>query len=265
MHAVDSTKGKCAQEWAQTTGRHETLQRIQRLLQRPRAEQCCLDYGPEGPGLQAAAPASDRGGENLARRIKHTLGCVSPQEPRDDGALDLMVRMTSGVRSPLVATACRPLCPSSPPQVGKRRLAVAELLARHSSKELEEGSVCHSNGSVTSASPRSSQSACLTSCCQEPKESSGGMRGLMPRGMTRQNNIYPSGCVPKIELTKSGEPTPKKEKKKKRQKGYLEPPIWKYKEAKEEKKREKKKQEKEKEEQDKKVKESKRISKKKGH
>ncbi len=39
---------------------------------------------------------------------------------------------------------------------------------------------------------------------------------------------------------------PKKPKKKKLTKGYLEPPIWKYKEAKEEKKKEKKKKEQEK-------------------
>ncbi|CAL8275268.1 unnamed protein product [Boreogadus saida] len=268
INALDLSRGRGLKDWVAKTGRFETLNRLRRLQAHPLAEQFCESYVPEWPELRhlvAKATATKSARQKLGQKIKDTFTITFPHDPQDNGVMDHLVRITTSLHSPLVATACRPLCPTSPPEIGKRRLAVAELLTRHSSKELEEGSVCHSNGSVTSASPRSSHSACLTSCCQEPKESSGGMRGLMPRGMTRQNNIYPSGCVPKIELTKSGEPTPKKEKKKKRQKGYLEPPIWKYKEAKEEKKREKKKQEKEKEEQDKKVKESKRVSKKKGH
>lgn len=73
-----------------------------------------------------------------------------------------------------------------------------------------------------------------------------GVRKFVPRSMARRNSVFPAGCIPQINVTKSGEPTPKKEKKKKRNKGYLEPPIWKYKEAKEERKKEKKKSEQEK-------------------
>ncbi|XP_030231342.1 photoreceptor ankyrin repeat protein [Gadus morhua] len=245
MHAVDSTKGKCAQEWAQTTGRHETLQRIQRLLQRPRAEQCCLDYGPEGPGLQAAAPASDRGGENLARRIKHTLGCVSPQEPRDDGALDLMVRMTSGVRSPLVATACRPLCPSSPPQVGKRRLAVAELVLMHTEEVLRDGAVSHSDAPESPDASCSSSEVLPTVSCTRDGERRGSIlslastrvSALLPRGLARRNSVAPAGSIPDISVSRSGEETPKKENLTVNQNGYLEPPTWKYNKRKKPKKK----------------------------
>lgn len=71
---------------------------------------------------------------------------------------------------------------------------------------------------------------------------------FVPRSMARRNSVFPSGCIPKINVDRPSEATPKKEKKKKKKdKGYLEPPKWKYKEIKEEKKKEKKKAEKEKE------------------
>lgn len=133
---------------------------------------------------------------------------------------------------------------------------------------MEKSTVSHSNDSITSPSPTvvSETSVSLMSCCQhaDRRESmpSAGLRGFTLRSMAHRNSIFPSGCIPKIEVTKSGEPTPKKEKKKKRQKGYLEPPVWKYKEAKEEKKKEKREQEKEKG-QEKKSKRSKHISSKK--
>ncbi|CAL8335664.1 unnamed protein product [Lota lota] len=241
MHAVDSSKGRCAQEWAQTTGRHETFQRIQRLMQRPRAEQCCLSYGPEGPGLPAGA-ASDRAGETLARRVQHTFGCVAPQEPGDDGALDLMVRMTSGVRSPLVATGCRPLCPSSPPQVGKRRLAVAELVRIHTEEVLRSAAVSHGGGEASC-----SHSEVLPSVSGSRAE--GQRRGsilslastrvsaLLPRGLGRRNSVAPACCVPHINISRSGEDTPTKDNQTSNQNGYLEPPTWKYNKRKKTKKK----------------------------
>lgn len=61
--------------------------------------------------------------------------------------------------------------------------------------------------------------------------------------------MFPSGCIPKIDVIRPTEATPKKEKKKKKKdKGFLEPPMWRYKEIKDEKKKEKKKAEKEKQE-----------------
>ncbi|CAL8366713.1 unnamed protein product [Lota lota] len=269
INAMDLSRGRGLKDWVLKTGRFETLNRLRRLQAHPLAEQFCESYVPEWPDLRhlvARAAVSKTTSQKLSQKIKDTFTITFPHDPRDNGVMDHLVRITTSIHSPLVATGCRPLCPTSPPEIGKRRLAVAELLARHSSEELEEGSVCHSNGSVTSALHRSSRSVCLTSCCQEHRESTmSSMRSFMPRSMIRQNNIFPSGFVPRIEVTRSGEPTPKKEKKKKKQKGYLEPPIWKYKEAKEEKKKEKKKQETEKEEHDKRFKESKRKSKKKSH
>ncbi|XP_039460051.1 photoreceptor ankyrin repeat protein [Oreochromis aureus] len=256
VNAVDLVHGKGLKDWALRTGRFETLNRLRRLQTRPIAEQFCESYIPEWPELKllvAKATAAKTAGQKLRQRLKDSLSFSFPHDPQDNGVMDHMVRMTTGIHSPLIATGCRPLCPTSPPEIGKRRFAVPELLNKHSSKELEESTVSHSNGSITSASPVSATSVSLTSCCQdsERRQSSptGGMKSFMPRSMAHRNSIFPSGCIPKIEVTKSGERTPKKEKKKKRQKGYLEPPVWKYKEAKEEKKREKKQQEKEKEEQ----------------
>ncbi|XP_022597514.1 ankyrin repeat domain-containing protein 33B-like [Seriola dumerili] len=269
MNAMDLVQGRGLKDWVLRTGSFETLRRLRRLQARPIAQQFCESYVPEWPELEqlvAKATADKTASQKLRQRLKDTLTFSFPQDPQDNGVMDHMVRMTTGIHSPLIATGCRPLCPTSPPEIGKRRFAVPELLEKHSSKELEESTVSHSNGSITSASPSivSATSVSLTSCCQDSarRESlvSGGVRSFIPRGMAHRNSIFPSGCIPKIEVTKSGEPTPKKEKKKKRQKGYLEPPIWKYKEAREEKKKEKKRQENEKEN-EKKSKGSKRSSK----
>ncbi|KAK1902101.1 Photoreceptor ankyrin repeat protein [Dissostichus eleginoides] len=75
---------------------------------------------------------------------------------------------------------------------------------------------------------------------------------FIPRSMARKNCVFPSGCIPKIDIVRPSNATPKKEKKKKKkEKGFLELPKWRYKEIKDEKKKEKKKAEKEKAEKDK--------------
>ncbi|XDV35618.1 hypothetical protein PO909_005527 [Leuciscus waleckii] len=243
VNAVDTNRGKCARDWALKTGRFDTLTRLRHLVLHPTAEQFCETYVPEWPNLKllvSKATANKSAGQKLTHHLKSTFGFSFPRDPQENGVMDHMVRMTTSLHSPLIATATRPLCPSSPPQVGKRRLAVAELMQKHSEKQLEESSVCHRNSSVSFISPSI-----------HSLESS-GMRTFIPRSVaSRRNSVLPSGCIPQIKVTKSSEPTPKKAKKNKKQKGYLEPPKWKYKEAKEEKKKEKKalkeKEEKEKE------------------
>ncbi|XP_042350814.1 photoreceptor ankyrin repeat protein [Plectropomus leopardus] len=261
INAVDSTKGKCARDWALKTGRYETLQRLRRLNLRPKAEQFCESYVPEWPELKervAKAMAEKSATEKITQRIKNTFAFRFPRDPQDNGALDHMVRITTSVHSPLISTGCRPLCPTSPPEVGKRRMAVPELTEKHTYKELEESSVCHSNGSVSHIIPTiHSAESISTTCCAET-ERRGSILSLastkvatafIPRSMARRNSIFPSGCIPKIDVSRPTEATPKKEKKKKKKKDkrFLEPPKWKYKEAREEKKRaEKEKAEKEK-------------------
>lgn len=255
---MDVVQGRNLKDWVLRTGGFETIKRVRRLQTHRIAEQFCESYVPEWPELKqlvAKATAPQTAGQKLRQRLKDRLSFRFPQDPQDNGVMDIMVRMTTSIHSPLIVTGCHPLCPSSPPEIGKRRFAVPELLEKYCRKDLEESTVSHNNGSVTSPPPTavSPTSVSLTSCCQdsECRESmvTGGLRNFIPRSMAHRNSIFPSGCIPKIEVTKSSEATPKKEKKKKRQKGYLEPPVWKYKEAREEKKREKRQQqEKEKEE-----------------
>lgn len=257
MNAMDLVKGRNLKEWVLKTGGFETFKRVRRLQTRPIGEQFCVSYVPEWPDLKQLvekATATKTATQKLRQRLIDRFSFSFPHDPEDNGVMDHMVRMTTSIHSPLIATGCHPLCPSSPPVVGKQRFAVPELLEKYSFKEVVESTVSHNKGSVMSASPTtvSATSVSLTSCCQNSDHrdsigggggGSGGMRGLMPFSVAHRNSIFPSECIPKIEVTKSSGPTPKKEKKKKRQKGYLEPPIWKYKEAKEEKKREKRQKE----------------------
>ncbi|XP_008294318.1 ankyrin repeat domain-containing protein 33B [Stegastes partitus] len=272
IHAVDSTKGKCARDWALKTGRYETLHRLRRLNLRPKAEQFCESYVPEWPELQervAKATAQKTPTEKITQRLKNTFGFRLPRDPQDNGVLDHMVRITTSVHSPLISTGCHPLCPTSPPEIGKRRLAVPELVKKHSHKDLEESSVCHSNGSVSHIMPTiHSAESIATTCCADT-DRRGSILSLastkvaatfIPRSMARRNSVFPSGCIPKIDISRPSEATPKKEKKKKKDRGFLEPPKWKYKEIREEKKKKEKKEEKEKEKkQKKKEKESKKA------
>ncbi|CAG07422.1 unnamed protein product [Tetraodon nigroviridis] len=240
INAMDLVKGRNLKDWVLKTGGFETFKRVRRLQARPIGEQFCMSYVPEWPDLKqlvAKATATKTATQKLRQRLKDGFSFSFPHDPEDNGVMDHMVRMTTSIHSPLIATGCHPLCPSSPPEIGKQRFAVPELLEKYSCKEAEESTVSHNKGSVTSASPTavSATSVSLTSCCQNSghRDSTagsggGGMRGLMPRSVAHRNSIFPSGCIPKIEVTKSSGPTPKKEKKKKRQKGYLEPPVWKF-------------------------------------
>ncbi|KAM7402015.1 hypothetical protein PAMP_017289 [Pampus punctatissimus] len=274
IHAVDSTKGKCAQDWALKTGRYETLYRLRRLKMRPKAEQFCESYVPEWPELKelvAKATAEKSAREKITHRIKSTFGFRFPRDPQDNGVLDHMVRITTSVHSPLISTGCRPLCPTSPPEMGKRRLAVPELVKKHPEKELEEHSVCHSNGSVSHIVPSIHSAESITTMCCADTERRGSILSLastkvattfIPRSMARRNSVFPSGCIPKISINRPSEATPKKEKRKKKEKGFLEPPKWKYKEIKDEKKKEKMKSEKDKAEKEKKEKKKEKDNKK---
>ncbi|XP_072308846.1 photoreceptor ankyrin repeat protein [Eucyclogobius newberryi] len=250
LHATDSTKGKCAQEWALKTGRYETLNRFRRLNLRPKAEQFCENFVPEWPDLKervARAMAERSPTQKLTQSLINKFGFRLPHDPKDNGVMDHMVRIMTSIHSPLVTTGCRPLCPTSPPQAGKKRLAVPDLVKKHNKKDLEMMTVCHTISQMT-PSIQSAESI-VTKCC-----ANGDRRGSMlsmasdkvtsafiPRSMARRNSIFPSGCIPNISVSRPVENTPKKKKKKKKDKRLLEPPNWKYKEEREERKREEKK------------------------
>nr|XP_013004717.1 ankyrin repeat domain-containing protein 33B [Cavia porcellus] len=132
VHARDPCRGMSAQEWAAYTGRVEAVRVMQRLLERPCPEQFGDKYRPELPALPEAArkPAGSR---NCWQRLCEFLRCaLSPRASpglEDGGVLDHMVRMTTSLYSPAVAVVCQTVCPENPPCVGRRRLAVQEILA----------------------------------------------------------------------------------------------------------------------------------------
>ncbi|XP_023688423.2 photoreceptor ankyrin repeat protein [Paramormyrops kingsleyae] len=260
LNAVDTTCHKCAREWAQKTGRFETLQMLQRLHMQPQAQQFCETYVLEWPELKylvnKSAVARSRG-KQISRSLRSTFSFRFPQDPRDNGVLDHMVRMTTSIHSPLVVTGCRPLCPSSPPELGKRRLAVSELAQQFSVNRLEECSVRHSTGSISSSPPSVTSSACtsLASCCPDTpcrtstfSAASSRVQRFISWGSGTHNSVFPAGCIPQIKVIRAGEATPRKEKMRRKTRGYLEPPKWKYREIKEDKQKVKENQEMEKRE-----------------
>nr|XP_009489147.1 PREDICTED: ankyrin repeat domain-containing protein 33-like [Pelecanus crispus] len=112
LRAVDSIKGKTARE----------------------AEQFSTRYRPEWPALaelvaKALRPKSRS--KRLLEKVRSMFTFSFPHDPEEDGVMDHMVRMTTSLASPFVATACQTICPDSPPEVGKRRLAVPEILGQH--------------------------------------------------------------------------------------------------------------------------------------
>lgn len=245
-------------EWSLKTGHFETFTRLRQLSSRPRAEQFCETYVPEWPDLKELvrkATSKKRAGQKVVHHLKSTFSFRFPQDPQDNGVLDHMVRITTSIHSPLVITGCSSLCSTSPPEISKRHLVMPGLMQQNPDQKPKSHMINHSNGSIFSASSTitSGSSVSLASCYSDTEckgsmfsMASNSMRRLMQCSIARHNSVFPTGCVPQIKVTKSSDPTPKKEKKRKISKGYLEPPVWKYKEAKLEKKKEKKRLEKEK-------------------
>ena len=145
------------------------------------------------------------------------------------------MRMTSGIRSPLIATGCQPLCPSSPPEVGKRRLAVPSW-CRYTDKVLRSSAVSHScNSESSEASCSQSEVLPSISCCDERERrgsilslASTKVNALLPRGLARRTACPPPAVSPTLTSAALGS-NAKKGNQTMNQDGYLEPPTWKYK------------------------------------
>ncbi|XP_025970089.2 photoreceptor ankyrin repeat protein [Dromaius novaehollandiae] len=236
LQAVDPVKGKTARDWATLTGRFETLVQIRSLLQRPRAEQFSSRYRPEWPALaelvaKALSPKSR--GQRLSEKIRSALTFSFPKDPEEDGVMDHMVRMTTCLASPFVATACRTICPDSPPEVGKRRPAVPEILEEHTPAQDPESEASWGSGAGTSSCNGQAVSEIRLLSPYRPVT---GLRSFLPWRLLRRNSIFPGDQIPKIKLTKSSSPPACREKQRRSQsKNLLEPPKWRYKLLKEEK------------------------------
>ncbi|XP_024070522.2 photoreceptor ankyrin repeat protein [Terrapene carolina triunguis] len=243
LTAVDPVRRKTAREWAGLTGRFETIVQIRSILQRPRAEQFSDQYQPEWPALPelvAKALATKSRCKRLLEKICSTFSINLPHDPEADGVMDHMVRMTTCLASPFVATACQTICPGSPPEVGKRRLSVPEILKEYTpdpdAKSEPDSSSC--NGQA------GSETRVLV-----PYRSPSGMLSFLPLRLLRRNSVFPGGHIPKIKLVKATFPPACQEKppRSRKNKNTLELPKWKYKELKEEKKKAAEAEEKQKE------------------
>ncbi|XP_043938394.1 photoreceptor ankyrin repeat protein [Protopterus annectens] len=250
LNAIDLYRGKTAKEWALITGRFETFVHINRLIQRPCAEQFCDKYIPEWPQLKdlvAKATAIKTRRDRLSEKLRSAFSINFPHDPEDNGVMDHAVRITTSLSSPFITTACQTICPSSPPALGKRRFAVPEIVQqldickklnfKNEARKSADSSSLEIPSKSSLMSERRTNIFSVTSPVAPGMGTSGGM-SFIPTRLMRRNSIFPDDCIPKIKLIKASPPTRKKDKKQKtKNKNYLEPPKWRYKELKEEKKR----------------------------
>lgn len=226
------------QEWATYTGRKEAVRLIRRLLERPCPEQFGGKYKPELPlPLDGALkPGTSKScWQRLTEFLRSSLTSRSRPRPRpglqDGGVLDHMVRMTTSLYSPAVAIACQTVCPENPPCVGKRRLAVQEILG------------------APGASDTRAQERDKVGDPEQPfrtPQAAGASREGAPRKaslllLRRRSSVRPSAVVPRVRVTKAPTPTFQPElapaKGSAKDSAHLQLPKWRYKEAKEEKRR----------------------------
>ncbi|XP_045249481.2 ankyrin repeat domain-containing protein 33B isoform X2 [Macaca fascicularis] len=252
VHARDPRRGMSPQEWATYTGRVDAVRLMQRLLERPCPEQFWEKYRPELPPPPEAA-RKPAGSKNCLQRLTDcVLSALTPRTmrgPEDGGALDHMVRMTTSLYSPAVAIVCQTVCPESPPCVGKRRLAVQEILAARAAR----GPQAQEADEVGGAGQRG-QTGTEDVHCREgfpradppppsrgPAAPSSRKASLLPLQRLRRRSVRPGVVVPRVRVSKAPAPTfqPERPARKGSTKdsGHLQIPKWRYKEAKEEKRK----------------------------
>ncbi|XP_072461527.1 ankyrin repeat domain-containing protein 33B [Notamacropus eugenii] len=255
IHATDPNRGMTPREWASYTGRSEAVWVIQRLLDRPCPEQFSEQYKPEWPMVKdvLVKPAEPKSClQRLTECFRSILSSRHVQGPENGGVLDHMVRMTTSLHSPAVAIACKTVCPDSPPCVGKRRLAVQEILRHQNSGDThdqEKGKVenfeVFQNSQFEVVSQKTDRRASLqTSTSTTAQGSSAVSRkaSLLPLHLLRRSSVRPGFVIPKVRINKAPTPTFQPERVKKKggsvkDNTYLQIPKWRYKEAKEERRK----------------------------
>uniref|UniRef100_A0A3Q3QIM1 Uncharacterized protein n=1 Tax=Monopterus albus TaxID=43700 RepID=A0A3Q3QIM1_MONAL len=220
IQARDNGRSMTPTEWALFTGRYETANLMYRLMLKPCAEQFCDSFSLEWPMLEARDPKS------CWRHLIKFLSCCSYRfnisnriNPVDDGVLDHMVRITTGISSPFIAPACYTVCPSSPPCVGKRRHAVQEILRRQRVAELKclgpdrlnNYKRFFQNSRVllipkvrdrrASLQPQLLRDVAAASTVVIRRAS------LLPLNMLRRSSVRPGTMVPKVRLCKAPAPS----------------------------------------------------------
>ncbi|TSK82183.1 Ankyrin repeat domain-containing protein 33B [Bagarius yarrelli] len=238
-------------EWSLLTGRYKTARMMQRLIARPCAEQFCDSFCMEWPKLSQLVSQAKEPPPCWRQLLEHMCGTFNPRmrtEPLEEGVLHYMVRLTTALASPLVATACSTVCPGSPPCVGKHRPAVSDIL-QGNDKRVEDPQ-------NPKNFKRLFKSDCMALLFNEQKQYvsmplprlpdvvlASRMKlhrnSLLPLHMIRRRTVCPAIGVPRICLSKAPPPTYTPERKQcgSKDSQYLQLPKWKYKTLKEEMKK----------------------------
>ncbi|XP_060490344.1 ankyrin repeat domain-containing protein 33B isoform X2 [Panthera onca] len=249
VHARDPRRGMSSQEWAAYTGRLEAVRLIQRLLERPSPEQFGEKYKPELP-LPPEAVLKPTGSKNclqrLAEFVRSTLTPRSRQGLEDGGVLDHMVRMTTSLYSPAVAVVCQTVCPENPPCVGKRRLAVQEILEARGNPdthapESDQVEGAERQSRTPQAAGVSREGAPRASLPSPQLPGAPRRASLLPLQLLRRTSVRPGVVIPRVRISKAPAPTFHPEraaaKGSTKDSAHLQLPKWRYKEAKEEKRK----------------------------
>ncbi|XP_016135773.1 ankyrin repeat domain-containing protein 33B-like [Sinocyclocheilus grahami] len=256
IDARDNGRKFTAREWAIFTSRYDTVFAMTRLMQQPCADQFCDTYRSEWPllpALLAKAQAPKGCIQKISETLRDFFDISNVTEASEDGVLDHMVRMTTSLGSPFIATACRTVCPGSPPCVGKRRYSVQEILKKQRIEQLkslrperlENYKRLFQNSRVLLVPKSKDRRASLQPQAQSDGSSSSspGIRraSLLPLHLLRRSSVRPGMVVPKLRITKAPSSTYVPEKVRRKSScvddQLLQIPKWRYKELKEERKK----------------------------
>ncbi|KAK1173812.1 ankyrin repeat domain-containing protein 33B [Acipenser oxyrinchus oxyrinchus] len=255
FQATDPGRMLTPREWALFTGRFETAYLIHRLLVRPCPEQFSASYKPEWPRLkELVAKARVEKGclQRLSERVRSVFTFNLPHDPEENGVMDHMVRMTTSLGSPFIATACQTVCPDSPPSVGKQRYSVQEILRKQRVEQLKNQGPEHlnkykklfQNSQVLLVPKKKDRRASLQpNSLYVNSATTVAVRrsSLLPLHLLRRRSVRPGFVVPKVRVSKAPPSTyePEKVRRKSSCKDnqFLQPPKWRYKELKEERKK----------------------------
>ncbi|KAM6990632.1 ankyrin repeat domain-containing protein 33B [Tautogolabrus adspersus] len=221
IQARDNGRKMTPREWALFTGRYETAYLMYRLMAKPCAEQFCDSFSLEWPMLEELV-AQAQEPQSCWRRLLNFLSCCpysfyinNKVNALDDGVLDHMVRLTTCLSSPIIATASHTVSPGSPPCIGKRRYAVPEILRRQRVAELKRLGPDRLNNykrffqnSRVLLIPkvkdrRASLQTQLLSDVAAASSVAFRRASLLPLNMLRRSSVRPGIVVPKVRLCKA--------------------------------------------------------------
>ncbi|XP_051985162.1 ankyrin repeat domain-containing protein 33B-like isoform X1 [Xyrauchen texanus] len=255
IEARDYGRKLTPREWALFTGRYETANLMSRLMEQPCAEQFCDSYHMMWPVLDQLVAQSKEPKScwrKFSERACNLFTIRIKTNPVDEGVMDYMVRMTTALASPFIATACRTVCPGSPPCVGKRRPAVQDILRKQRLAELKNlgperlnnyKRLFHNSRVLlvpkkqerrSSLQPQILHNVAMASTVALRRSS------LLPLHMMRRSSVRPGLVVPKVMLCKAPPATYIPERLRHRNindSQHLQIPKWKYKALKEDKKK----------------------------